>query len=203
MSAFFGPRVPRLAATRAAIWAASLALTLALLLAGPAEANQPFPAQLGGAFSLTDQTGAERTQRDPNGHAQLVFFGYASCQAICTVAIPLMAEAAHLASDAGLSVTPVMITVDPERDTPDAMADALGRHHDGFLGLTGSASALQHAYDLFGVEKSVVFHDPLGPVFAHGSFIYLLDGDGAVLSVLPPILTPERIVEIVRARIAS
>lgn len=176
---------------------------LALFLAAPALATQPFPAQLGGAFSLTDQSGDERTERDPDGHAQLVFFGYASCQAICSVAIPLMAEAAHLASDEGLDLTPVMITVDPERDTPDAMADALGRHHTAFVGLTGSEDALQHAYDLFGVEKSVVFHDPLGPVYAHGSFIYLLDADGTVLSVLPPILTAERIVEILRDRSAS
>ncbi|MEL6234289.1 MAG: SCO family protein [Pseudomonadota bacterium] len=183
---------------------ASALLLAASVMAAPAMAAQPFPAQIGGAFTLTDHTGAPRTERDPQGHAQLVFFGYATCEQICSVALPVMAEAAALAEAEGLALTPVMITVDPDRDTPDAMADALGRHHARFVGLTGTPEALQHAYDLFGVESSVVFTDPvLGPIYAHGSFIYLLAADGTVLSVLPPILTAERIVEILRARSAS
>lgn len=42
----------------------------------------PFPIKLGGAYTLTDQTGAKRTEADPKGRLQLVFFGYAKCQAI-------------------------------------------------------------------------------------------------------------------------
>ncbi|MEM9198650.1 MAG: SCO family protein [Pseudomonadota bacterium] len=189
---------------RGAGLAAAWLLAASALVATPSAATLPFPAQIGGAFTLTDHTGAPRTERDPKGHPQLVFFGYATCEQICSVALPVMAEAAALAEAEGLALTPVMITVDPDRDTPAAMAQALARHHAGFVGLTGDQAALQHAYDLFGVESSVVFIDPvLGPIYAHGSFIYLLDGDGIVLSVLPPILTAERIVEILRARTAS
>ena len=77
----------------------------------------PFDLDLGGAFTLTDQTGAKRSQADPQGRAQLVFFGYANCQSICSVALPLMADAVTTLADEGIAVTPVMITVDPARDT--------------------------------------------------------------------------------------
>ena len=50
------------------------------------------------------------------------------------------------------------------------------------------------AYKAFSVEKSLVYvHPEEGPVYAHGSFIYLLDADGNFKTLLPPILSPERI----------
>lgn len=166
----------------------------------PAPAGLPFPIKLGGAFSLTDQWGAVRTEADPEGRMQLLFFGYANCEAICSVALPLMAETTDQLRQAGLEVQPVMVTVDPKRDTVAAMGPALAKHHADFIGLTGSEAALTAVYDLFAVEKSVVFEDPIaGPVYAHGSHIYLLDGDGTFLTLLPPILSQDRVAEIVAA----
>ncbi|MEL7183834.1 MAG: SCO family protein, partial [Pseudomonadota bacterium] len=75
---------------------------LLALLAWPAHADEgaqatiaaPFPANFGGAYVLTDHHGTTRTQVDPAGHLQLIFFGYASCEAICTVALPIMSDVA-------------------------------------------------------------------------------------------------------------
>ena len=51
----------------------------------------------------------------------------------------------------------------------------------------------------FQVEAKKIFDDPAGnPVYAHGSFIYLIGPDGKVLTLLPPILAPERMAEIIR-----
>ncbi|MGL4321794.1 MAG: SCO family protein [Paracoccaceae bacterium] len=159
----------------------------------------PLPFDLGGAFVLTDQHGQTRTAADPDGHLQLLFFGYANCQEICSVALPQMAGiATDLVSD-GVPITPVMITVDPTRDTPALMADVLQKLHPGFVGLTGDQAALAHAYTLFSIENELVFEDPAsGPVYAHGSFLYLLDGQGKFLTVLPPILSDDRIKEIIK-----
>lgn len=152
----------------------------------------PFPVALGGPFALTDQHGAARTEADPDGRLQLLFFGYATCQAICTVALPRMAEIAEIAAEAGLAVRPVLVTVDPARDTPEAMGAALAELHPDFVGLTGPEAALAAARAAFRVESKVVFEDPeLGPVFAHGSFIYLLDGAGRLLTLIAPIADPE------------
>ncbi|MEL6522637.1 MAG: SCO family protein [Pseudomonadota bacterium] len=166
----------------------------------PAPSGLPFPVKLGGPFELTDHTGAQRSAADPDGRMQLLFFGYANCEAICSVALPLMAETTDQLKAAGLDVRPVMVTVDPERDTVEAMGPALARHHADFVGLTGTEPELNAVYDLFAVEKSVVFEDPIaGPIYAHGSHIYLLNGDGEFLTLLPPILSTERVSEIVAA----
>ncbi len=160
----------------------------------------PFPVKLGGAFELTDHKGRPRSQVDPDGRMQLLFFGYANCEAICSVALPLMADVVEGLSKDGMSVRPVMITVDPERDTVETIGPALQKHHRDFIGLTGSDTDLAPVYELFAVEKKVVFEDPfLGPIYAHGSHIFLLDGEGQFLTLLPPILSAERMIEIVAA----
>lgn len=158
----------------------------------------PLPFELGGAFALTDQHGQRRTQVDPEGHLQLLFFGYANCQQICSVALPQMAGIATGLAAQGVAITPVLITVDPARDTVGRMGAALAKLHPDFVGLTGDEAALAQAYALFAVENALVFTDPAtGPVYAHGSFLYLLDGQGRFLTVLPPILSDERIMEII------
>jgi len=164
-------------------------------LEGPAI---PFPADLGGAFTLIDQMGNARSETDPDGHLQLFFFGYAKCQAICTVALPRMAEITDLAAEAGLNVRPVLITVDPERDTAESMVEPLKALHPEMVGLTGSEEQLEVVRKLFQIERKLVFEDPeYGPVYAHGSFIYLMDESGKLLTLIPPIISPARGAEIV------
>ncbi|ETX11676.1 hypothetical protein OCH239_20020 [Roseivivax halodurans JCM 10272] len=170
------------------------------LLAGAAAAEErilPFPIALGGAFSLVDDAGEARSEAAPDADLQLLFFGYASCQQICSAALPLMGAAAEELAADGITAVPVMVTVDPERDRPGTMGAKLTAHHPAFEGLTGTGEELQAVYDLFAVEKEVLFREPDGaPVYAHGSHIYVLDGAGAVLTLVPPILEPERIAEI-------
>lgn len=166
---------------------------------GPSAADAPFPSAIGGAYQLVDQHGEPRSEKDPDGRMQLVFFGYASCEAICTVALPRAAEAATLLEAEGLLVTPVLITVDPEHDTQAAMTAALVALHPRFIGLTGDPAALSAARAAFQVESREVAQTPDGdPVFAHGSFIYVLDGDGAFQTLAPPISSAERIATLVR-----
>lgn len=170
----------------------------------PPPSGLPFPVKFGGPFELTDHRGNTRTQADPEGRMQLLFFGYASCEAICSVALPMMAEATRRLEAAGVDIAPVMVTVDPVRDTVEALGPALAKHHPEFIGLTGSESALQGVYDSFSVARRVVFVDPdLGPVYAHGSHIFLLNGAGEFLTLLPPILTQERVAEIVSAYVTK
>lgn len=162
------------------------------------QAGIPLPFSLGGPFALSDQHRQARTEVDPQGHLQLVFFGYAVCESICSIALPQMATLTDALADRGVSLTPVMITIDPERDTPEAMTPALAKLHPRFVGLTGPDAALSAAWRAFEVERSVVFEDPAGgAVYAHGSLLYLLDGQGKFLTVLPPILSDDRMIEII------
>lgn len=175
-------------------------IRLALLISAlglPALAASPLPFDLGGSFALVDQNGQERTEKDTSGKPQLLFFGYANCQEICSAVLPMMGQMVEAVAAAGVDVTPVMITVDPARDTVDNLG-ILTDHHEDFVGLTGSPEALQVAYDAFQVESEEVFFDPeYGPVYSHGSFIYLLDKDGKLLTLVPPVVSPEAAVNIV------
>ncbi len=158
----------------------------------------PLPFDLGGAFSLINQHGQTRRETDPDGHLQLLFFGYAQCREICSAALPQMVIVTEGLAAEGIRVTPILITVDPVRDTVAAMAPAMAQLSPDFVGLTGTAAELAVAYKAFAIESSFVFDDPAsGPVYAHGSFIYVLDGAGNFLTVLPPILSDARMIEII------
>lgn len=166
--------------------------------------NTPgFPNLKGGDFRLLDGGGRERTATNPAGHPQLLFFGYANCQAICSVALPRMAATIDELDRRGVTVTPVLITVDPARDTVQTLEPALRRHHPRFVGLTGTDAQLAAAYRAFNIERKVVFtHPDYGDVYAHGSYLYLLAADGRFLTLLPPVLGPERIAEVVGGYLA-
>ncbi len=169
---------------------------IAILAATPA-APDGFPFNVGGDFSLMDQHGMTRSQADPDGHFQLLFFGYANCEQICSATLPLMADIVDELEEAA-TLRPVMITVDPKRDTVDRIGPPLEQYHPEFVGLTGPEDDLQVAYDAFSVDREVLFTDPAGgEVFAHGSFIYLLDGAGDVLTLVPPVMDVDQAVRII------
>ncbi|MEO1531853.1 MAG: SCO family protein [Pseudomonadota bacterium] len=157
-----------------------------------------FPIKIEPRFNLVAHTGERVSHESLKGTPLVLFFGYAGCESICDVALPRMAAAVEALGDEGAAIQPLMITVDPEYDTPEALAEAMPAWHPRFLGLTGSEAALAEARDAFQVEVTVVATDPLGrPIYAHGGFIYLIDAEGMVRSVLPPILGPERIAELI------
>ncbi|MDJ0613079.1 MAG: SCO family protein [Rhizobiaceae bacterium] len=156
-----------------------------------------FPEVKGGDFELINQFGETRTSKSPDGQYQLLFFGYANCKAICSVALPSMAAAIDILDEQKVRVTPLLVTVDPERDTVNNMEVPLKALHSRMIGLTGTEEALQQAYDAFQVQKSLVYEHPEeGPIYAHGSFIYLLGPNGEFKTLMPPILAPERIAEL-------
>lgn len=177
------------------------ALAALALLAAPAvvaETDAPFGGAIGGPFRLTDHTGASRGEADPAGRPQLLFFGYAECPGICSHALPTMAALTDRLDAAGTPVTPVLITIDPDLDTVETLAAAVPEIHPDLVGLTGSPDALAAARAAFHISVEKLFEDPSGqPVYAHGSYIYLLDGSGEVLTLLPPVLGLDRMQEIV------
>ena len=158
----------------------------------------PFPVDITARFALTDQDGNAVTERDFAGRPMAVFFGYANCEAICSVALPRMGAALDILGEKGAAIAPLMITVDPRRDTVATMGPALAKFHPRLRGLTGSDEALAAARAAFQVDTADGLTDADGnPVYSHGSFIYLIGADGKVRTVLPPILGPERMAEII------
>lgn len=191
--------------------AAALAAALALALpaaahdgrhaAAPAAERMaasplPFPVEIEADFALVDQEGRPRDAASFRGRPLLLFFGYASCESVCPVALDRMAEAVDLGPR---GVVPVLVTVDPERDTPEQLRRVLPAIHPRFIGLTGNAAALAAARAPFQVALSRVAEAPDGgPVYAHGSFLYLIGPEGRVRAALPPVLSAERLAALMR-----
>jgi len=160
----------------------------------------PFDLDIGAGFTgLVDAEGTEKSLSDFRGRHLLVFFGYANCEAICSAALPDMARMVDFIDDKADSVLPVMITVDPDRDQPEVMGAALTKVDPRLYGLTGTPEALAATRKAFQVETEIVGTDWFGkPIFSHGSFLYLIGPDGALETLLPPVLGPEHMAKIVK-----
>ena len=139
---------------------------------------------IGGPFELTDHTGARMSTEALRGNYALVYFGYTFCPDICPTELGEIAVAIDELGEAGARVTPVMITIDPERDTPEVLAEYVPIFHDRLVGLTGSDAEIKDV-----AEKYRVFYrrfdDPNFTFYLmdHTSFVYLLDPDGAIASM--------------------
>ncbi len=171
--------------------------------AEPAEARTidaaPFPAAIGGAFALVDHTGKAVTDSDFRGRFLLIFFGYARCESLCPLGLRRMTEAVDLMGPYGVRVQPILITVDPKADSPEALARYLSTIHPRLLGLTGSPAAIDAVKKSYKVTSQAMGRSLMGaPLISHGSYIYLMGPKGRLLTVLPPILEPARLSDILR-----
>lgn len=94
--------------------------------------------QLGGPFTLTDQTGARVSSDQVFAKPALLYFGYTYCPDVCPMDSARNAEATAILEGRGIEVTPVFISVDPKRDTPEVLSAFVGAMHERMIGLTGT-----------------------------------------------------------------
>ena len=137
-------------------------------------------AAVGGDFALTDHTGKRVTAQDFAGRHMLVFFGFTHCPDICPMALQSMAQAVDLLGERGALVTPVFITIDPERDTAEQLALYVDQFHPRMVGLTGSDEEVQAAAKAYRAYYQKVADEGSADDYAmdHTSIIYLMDQKG-------------------------
>jgi protein SCO1/2 len=159
---------------------------------------------VGGPFTLVDHTGRTVTERDFAGRSMLVYFGFTYCPDVCPTELGTIAAAIDAMGPAGERVTPVFITIDPERDTPAAMADYVSRFHPRMVGLTGSAEQIAQAARAYRVYFAKVRpRDASDYLMDHSSFIYFVGPDGRVRSLFRPETAPEAIAAAVAAQLRA
>ncbi|GAB4387896.1 SCO family protein [Albidovulum sp.] len=93
---------------------------------------------IGGPFALTDENGRRVTDRDVLAGPSLVYFGYTYCPDVCPADTARNAEAVDALEEMGHIVTPVFISVDPARDTPEVLREWTDYIHPRMIGLTGT-----------------------------------------------------------------
>lgn len=145
-------------------------------------------ADIGGPFTLIDHDGKTVTNADFQGHLMLVYFGYTYCPDVCPTALTGIAEALDILADGADEITPIFITVDPERDTPEGMADYVDVFHPRMVGLSGSVeqtTAAARAYRVFFAKVQEEDGGPEDYLMDHSAYTYLMDRQGKFLTHFP------------------
>lgn len=160
--------------------------------------------QLGGPFRLTDHTGRRVSDTDFHGRFMLIYFGYAYCPDVCPTELANIAAALDILGDRAERVVPILITLDPGRDTPEALADYVPLFHERFVGLTGTEAeiaAVAKAYSVF--YRKVADGETTDYLLEHTTFIYLMDADGGFAEVFRYGTAPAEIAAKVREHLAA
>jgi protein SCO1/2 len=143
---------------------------------------------VGGPFTLTDQTGATVTDRTYRGKWLLIYFGFTYCPDACPTALNNIAQALDALGPEAARIQPLLISVDPERDTPAVLRDYVAAFDSRIIGLTGTpeqVAAVARAYRVFYQRVGD------GPDYTvdHITAIYVVDPDGRFDSLLAHDLT--------------
>ena len=162
-------------------------------------------AVVGGPFTLVDQHGAEVTERDFAGRYMLIYFGYTYCPDFCPMSLSNMSQALDLLPpEQAEQVVPILITIDPERDTVEQLAEYAPLFHPRLVALTGSLEQVKEAAKAYRVYFSKADNgDPDAYLMDHSTFIYLMGPDGRYVRHFSHSATPEEIAAGIQAAIAE
>lgn len=130
---------------------------------------------IGGPFTLLDKTGKTVTDKDILTKPALVYFGYTFCPDVCPMDMARNVEAVDILESKGIEVTPVFISIDPDRDTPEVVGEFAANLHPRAVGLTGSpeqVKAASQAYKTYYRKQDD--GDPDFYMVDHSTFTYLM-----------------------------
>ena len=177
-------------------------------------------ARIGGPFSLTDQNGRAVTDRTFAGQYRIMYFGYTSCPDVCPTDAQNIGQGLRLFEQADAAraarVTPIFVSVDPQRDTPAVLRQFVGAFHPRMVGLTGTPQAIQALARDYAVHYSIepapgqlaTAGDRQGPnsgnstagtanggayLVSHTRVAYLMGPDGRPIALIPEDQGPQAV----------
>ena len=154
---------------------------------------------LGGGFSLTDHGGETVANTEFDADLLFIYFGFTFCPDVCPTELAEMAQTLDALGDDGARVQPLLITIDPERDTPELLADYVGLFHPRLIGLTGTPAEIAEVAEAYRVYyQRIDSEEYTYYLMDHSSFIYLTDRSGDLLYMFAPRHTPDDMAETIR-----
>lgn len=195
--------VPRPA--RRSLLAAMAALGFSSMLAACNDATTAFKgsditgSHLGQKWSLTGMDGKTYTPADFNGKVTLVLFGFTQCPDVCPTSLAELAQVMKLLGDLASRVQVLMISVDPERDTPEVLRAYVSGFDPRFMGLTGTPEQIKAAAAAFKAyyARAVTVNGNYN--MDHSANFYLLDAKGESRVLLANNAGAENIAHDIRA----
>jgi len=163
-----------------------------------AEEGAPAPAdEFGGPFSLTDQDGMRRTDMDFRGKYMLIFFGYTNCPDVCPTTLAVESEALAMIGERAERIVPILVTVDPKRDTPERLKDYLSAFGPNFVGLTGTDEEIEKTADAYEVYYRAHLDGRFGGAedysVDHTGNVYLMSPEGKFVAYYSPGIRPDEL----------
>ena len=143
---------------------------------------QSMPA-IGGAFTLVDHKGKTVTDADYRGKPMAVFFGFTHCPEVCPTALLQMANLTKKIGPKADRLQVLLITVDPERDTPEQLALYLQSFDPRVVGLTGSREQVDAALAAYKAYAKRIPTDG-GYTMDHSASVYLMKADGSFRTMI-------------------
>jgi protein SCO1/2 len=194
-------------------WIVVLAVALVVLVIGlgviswrllmAPESGATGTALVGGPFTLVDQAGNQVTEEDFAGRFMLIYFGYTWCPDFCPMSLSTMVQALDLlAPEEAQQVVPMLITIDPERDTVEQLAEYVPLFSPRVVGLTGTPEQVAAAAKAYRVYfNKVEQDDPDAYLMDHSTFIYLMGPEGEYRRHFGADAAPQEIAEGLRAEL--
>lgn len=185
-------RSSTLAKVRLVLWGlvAVAALVSGTLLLGHFQqaarqgAALPGAARIGGDFTLVRQTGEPFSSAELKGHPFLMFFGFTHCPDICPTTLLELSKHLDAVGDAAKDLKVLFITVDPERDTPEAMAQYMSSFDPRIIGLTGTPEQIRDVAKLYRAFYEKVPGEDDNYSMNHTASVFLFDANGNLQSTL-------------------
>lgn len=154
-------------------------------------------ANIGGAFSLIDDTGAAVTEADITGKPHLIYFGFTYCPDVCPTALQKMGQAQIMLGDRGDEIGYVLISVDPERDTVNSLSQYVTANGfpNGLRGFTGSVDSIEAAKAAYKVYATKVDTPESAGDYTvdHSDIMYFMGADGKFVDFFYGASTPTEI----------
>ncbi len=161
--------------------AAAVGAAAALLVFDrPSSCGVAAAAEAGGYLPPRDHAGGLR--EEPLGEPALVYFGYTYCPDVCPLDVFNLSEAAHALDGMGVEVTPVFVTVDPERDTVETLRDFVAPLHPRMVALTGSAEEIARAARSWRVYYARGEGEGEDYLMNHSAYTYVADSEGGMVA---------------------
>ena len=190
---------------RRGLFAALLALCVALTLTACGDSTVAFKgsditgSHLGQKWSLTGMDGKTYTPKDFEGKVTLVLFGFTQCPDVCPTSLAELAQAMKLLGDLASRVQVLMISVDPERDTPEVLRAYVSGFDPRFMGLTGTPEQIKVAAGAFKAYYARAATVNGNYNMDHSANFYLLDAKGESRVLLANNAGAENIAHDIRA----
>jgi protein SCO1/2 len=160
-------------------------------------------AGIGGPFQLVDTEGRVRTDEEFRGKLLLVEFGYTFCPDVCPLGLQLFADVLDRLGPQADAIQPIFITLDPARDTPEALRTYVEHFSPRILALTGSREQIDAATKAYRVYYRLGADAATNPNYLvdHSAILFVMGRDGRYLTHFTHETPPDRVAAAIRDRL--